>query len=617
VVQSSPRRKAHHDTAVEEPAGPSGETQSADVEAFRAAWEEFASACHDTVAPEATYQAWLAHFVIGRTALLRVVREVDFGAKHLLPDDTERFRGYSLMVDITVLREPLVHLPRRAGLRVGPVPDGTPGPESGLQRLAEFSLVSELKVASSQIGGLKPASVLRDAQKLSALLNAAERDYPASPVPAAFVCVLNNHPTRRIDVEALRDRAGALGIRPDLQLLVYTPAQSEVPTSTMSPTQLQVRVLDSPEKAAARRRGLRIDRQRARLLGEEAVRYIEQGWYPAPDGRSVSWSAAVKHAVDSKVSIPPDTELPTPAPASHPVTVVEIANETTLAAARRLVEAGMRPLVLNFANGIHPGGGFLHGARAQEESLCRSSALYATLVGDPMYAAHARRSIPDSTDWAILSPDVPVFRHDDGRPLDEPWLASFITCAAPYAPALGQPASGDLLDGSAGCFRSPTPTATPAWCSAPGDAAPSATTRTGPHATSGATSRTTAVPLSTSCSRSPTGPGSVGPLDRLWIPSRLEEPPSGSARKADLRHEHVHEHAQAAARLTHRGVRGQGRSDGPSAVTACSSAVWRLRGVRSPHLRISVEASHGGLGRTRVSQHYGPCVPRHPLHGYK
>jgi len=105
----------------------------------------------------------------------------------------------------------------------------------------------------------------------------------------------------------------------------------------------------------------------------------------------------------------------------------------------------LRPLALNFANGVHPGGGFLKGARAQEEALCRSSALFRTLDGDPMYAAHRKRPRPDSTDWAIYSPDVPVFRTDDGTELDSPWLLSFLTCAAPYAPAIGQPEAGDLL----------------------------------------------------------------------------------------------------------------------------------------------------------------------------
>ena len=73
------------------------------------------------------------------------------------------------------------------------------------------------------------------------------------------------------------------------------------------------------------------------------------------------------------------------------------------------------------------------------------SALYQTLAGDPMYEAHHRRPQPDSTDWAIYSPDVPVFRTDDGSAIPHPWLLSFITCAAPYAPSIGQPEAGDLL----------------------------------------------------------------------------------------------------------------------------------------------------------------------------
>ncbi|MCA1782846.1 MAG: TIGR02452 family protein [Dermatophilaceae bacterium] len=218
----------------------------------------------------------------------------------------------------------------------------------------------------------------------------------------------------------------------------------------MKSPQLEIRVIDSAEHAQARRRELHIDRQTARRLGEEAVRYIEQGWYPAQCGRRVDWSEAVERAREGTVGIPPDADLSAAPSTSHPVLAVEVANETALTSARRLVAAGRRPLVLNMANGVHPGGGFLHGARAQEESLCRSSALYATLVGDPMYAAHARRPLPDSTDWAILSPDVPVFRDDEGAALDQPWPTSFITCAAPYAPGVGQPAAGDLLDARIG-----------------------------------------------------------------------------------------------------------------------------------------------------------------------
>jgi uncharacterized protein (TIGR02452 family) len=62
-----------------------------------------------------------------------------------------------------------------------------------------------------------------------------------------------------------------------------------------------------------------------------------------------------------------------------------------------------------------------------------------------MYAEHQKRPLPDSTDWAIYSPRVPVFRMDGGTELQRPWLLSFITCAAPYAPDIGQPQSRFLL----------------------------------------------------------------------------------------------------------------------------------------------------------------------------
>lgn len=203
--------------------------------------------------------------------------------------------------------------------------------------------------------------------------------------------------------------------------------------------------LDSPELAEARRAELHISREQAAALGLSAVRAIREGRYQAADGHEVDWSAAVRTARAVKRSIPPDDPLPHRPDGMFEETRVRVANETTLAAARRLAEAGLTPLALNFANGVSPGGGFLSGARAQEEVLARSSALHATLEGDPMYEAHRRQDNSESSDWAILSPGVPVFRNDDGTALAAPWLLSFITCAAPYAPHVGQPRSGDLL----------------------------------------------------------------------------------------------------------------------------------------------------------------------------
>ena len=203
--------------------------------------------------------------------------------------------------------------------------------------------------------------------------------------------------------------------------------------------------LDSAQMAASRRQELDIPRDVAAALGRSAVNATRNGRYVTQAGHEVVWRDAVQAACTAKRTIAPDATLPRAERGAFTETRVQVTNETTLGASRRLVARGLRPLALNFANGVQPGGGFLGGARAQEEVLCRSSALHQTLVDDPMYREHRKRPQPDSTDWAIYSPDVPVFRMDDGIELPHPWLLSFITCAAPYAPVVGQPQAGDLL----------------------------------------------------------------------------------------------------------------------------------------------------------------------------
>jgi len=203
--------------------------------------------------------------------------------------------------------------------------------------------------------------------------------------------------------------------------------------------------LDSDDMAKSLHQDLDISRSVAAELGRSAVEAARLGYYLNRAGEKVDWSLQVNYACSAKRSIPPDAELPLPDRPLNPETRIQVSNESTLQASRRLVQSGLSPVALNFANGRTPGGGFLHGARAQEEALCRSSALYSTLKDDPMYEYHSGRPRPDSSDWVIYSPDVPVFRLDNGTELDRPWLMSFITSAAPYAPAIGQPESGDLL----------------------------------------------------------------------------------------------------------------------------------------------------------------------------
>jgi uncharacterized protein (TIGR02452 family) len=172
-----------------------------------------------------------------------------------------------------------------------------------------------------------------------------------------------------------------------------------------------------------------LDRERAAELGKETVRILEAGGYTAPSGNAVDLSDALRLCTEGSRSYPPEHALPLPLPMGG-ATAIEVANETTLNAALRLVQAGHYPAALNFASAKHPGGGFLTGARAQEESLARASGLYACLRDHPMYERHRSHGDPMYTSYAVYSPAVPVFRYDDGTLREQPFPCAFITAPA-------------------------------------------------------------------------------------------------------------------------------------------------------------------------------------------
>jgi uncharacterized protein (TIGR02452 family) len=168
---------------------------------------------------------------------------------------------------------------------------------------------------------------------------------------------------------------------------------------------------------------------RLRGIAQQTEQIVAAGAYRAPDGREVSVAAAVQAARDgTRMYGPGPVEVP---PFASVDTSVEVTGESSLEAARRI--AG--PVaVLNFASARNPGGGHLNGAQAQEEALCRASALYACLSGvREFYDHHRAHRDPLYTDRVIHSPAVPVFRDDRGRLLDEPYTAGFLTAAAPNA----------------------------------------------------------------------------------------------------------------------------------------------------------------------------------------
>ena len=116
-----------------------------------------------------------------------------------------------------------------------------------------------------------------------------------------------------------------------------------------------------------------------------------------------------------------------------------VANETTFAAASNILQKQpqAKVLCLNFASAKNAGGGFLRGSQAQEEALCRASALYASIEPQRSYYDSNRRcGTCLYTDHMIYSPMVPVFRDDNDALLIEPYRVSFITAPAVNTGAL-------------------------------------------------------------------------------------------------------------------------------------------------------------------------------------
>ncbi len=175
-------------------------------------------------------------------------------------------------------------------------------------------------------------------------------------------------------------------------------------------------------------------------LASETLTIIETRAYNLANGQSVSLRDEIDAAVRGSVIYRDADFSALMRSAPRFATKIAVTPETTLAAAARLVtEGGDTPLLLNFASARNPGGGFLSGSQAQEESLARSSALYACQMARFEFYEHNRaHGSALYSDWMIYSPDVPVFRSDDGALLTRPYQAAMLTAPAVNAGAVRQ-----------------------------------------------------------------------------------------------------------------------------------------------------------------------------------
>ena len=188
-------------------------------------------------------------------------------------------------------------------------------------------------------------------------------------------------------------------------------------------------------------------RNERRAVAKSTLEIIEAGRYTV-EGDEYGIRPQLNTLLSGTRYYAPDSLLsvwPQPTPASNfsrsrptEISIVEI---STLEGANVLSstpytspeETKRRVGVLNFASAKNPGGGFLSGAQAQEESIARSSTLYPSLTcstGERFYGPHKKDPKGGYYSHAmIFSPGVTVFRTDSGK-LIEPYQVDVVTSAA-------------------------------------------------------------------------------------------------------------------------------------------------------------------------------------------
>jgi uncharacterized protein (TIGR02452 family) len=181
---------------------------------------------------------------------------------------------------------------------------------------------------------------------------------------------------------------------------------------------------------------------------QTVLRLIEAGEYVV-DGQTAKFSnEQLKAWNGTRLYTPEQLALLGQGSGSSPK--ICVIDGTTQSIAQVMATAGEGHVaLLNFASARNPGGGFLNGAKAQEEDLCRCSGLYPCLLRCmDYYDANRNQTSLLYTDYAIYSPLVPFFKiRGTGELLPRPFCVSVITAPAPNSgPFLReQPGEVELL----------------------------------------------------------------------------------------------------------------------------------------------------------------------------
>ena len=148
-----------------------------------------------------------------------------------------------------------------------------------------------------------------------------------------------------------------------------------------------------------------MDKHAVRIeLFESTLTLLRQGWYISNSGQRINlpsveevMSAATMYREPVRVLIDPVAPVQTE---------VRVENDDCVLVAKRLIDEGYNPAMLNLADLYTPGGLVEYGSGAQEENLCRRSNLILSLY--QFSQARIRQY-----------PDLGLVQHADQYPMDE------------------------------------------------------------------------------------------------------------------------------------------------------------------------------------------------------
>ena len=178
-------------------------------------------------------------------------------------------------------------------------------------------------------------------------------------------------------------------------------------------------------------------------LAQRTLDVVKNGFYKSKNG-NVDVANAIENCITKTFTISPNdwenivNKVQQENIKKVEKTVIKILNCTTIEAICQQ-DKSLKLGVLNFASAKNPGGGFLSGASAQEESLARSSCLYDSQIKDEtMYDFNRSQSNFLYSDYMIYSPEVVFWFNDNGEAFEEPIRVDIITSPAPNKGAMMQ-----------------------------------------------------------------------------------------------------------------------------------------------------------------------------------